>query len=168
MERVIEGAKRDAGAGNHGAGSHGAGKHGAGKHGAGKHGAGKRETASEKCVVEGPVAHGRQLGRELGFPTANLAVPVDLPLSDGVYRSRVGIDGRWYDGMSNLGCNPSVGGAERRLETHIFDFSEELYGRFLRVELLEKIRDERRFATVEELQAQIAEDKGVVTALLKK
>ena len=68
--------------------------------------------------------------------------------------------------MSNLGCNPSVGGAERRLETHIFDFSEELYGRLLRVELLEKIRDERRFATVEELQTQIAEDRATVLQLL--
>ncbi len=203
MEGVIEGAERDAGAGNHGAGNHGAGNHeagnheagkygagnhetgnqeagnhgvenhgvrkyGTGKHEAGKYGAGARETAPEKCVIEGVVEHGQRLGRELGFPTANLAVPVDLPLSDGVYRSRVEVGGRRYDGMSNLGCNPTVGGGERRLETHIFDFSEELYGRFLRVELLEKIRDERRFATVEELQAQIAEDKGVVTALLKK
>lgn len=120
----------------------------------------------ERVVIEGVVEHGRRLGRELGFPTANLAVPADFSLADGVYRSRAEIDGRWYDGMSNLGCNPSVGGAERRLETHIFDFSEELYGRLLRVELFEKIRDERRFATVEELQAQIAEDRATVLHLL--
>ena len=151
MERVIEGAERDAGAG---------------KHGAGKHGAGTREAAPERRVIEGVVEHGQRLGRELGFPTANLAVPAGFPLSDGVYRSRAEVEGRWYDGMSNLGCNPSVGGAERRLETHIFDVSEELYGRLLRVELLEKIRDERRFATVEELQTQIAEDRATVLHLL--
>lgn len=168
MERVIEGAERDAGAGNHGAGNHGTGNHGTGNHGTGNHGAGERETAPERRVIEGVVAHGQRLGRELGFPTANLPVPVDFPLSDGVYRSRAEVDGRCYDGMSNLGCNPTVGGGERRLETHLFDFSGELYGRRLSVELLEKIRDERKFATVEELRMQIAGDKAAVLRLLDK
>ena len=72
------------------------------------------------AVIEGCVEHGRRLGRELGFPTANLSVPDDLSLDDGVYRSRVEVAGRRYDAMSNLGRNPSVGGTERRLETHIF------------------------------------------------
>ena len=153
MERVIEGAERDAGAG---------------KHGAGKHGAGTRETAPERRVIEGVVEHGQRLGRELGFPTANLAVPAGFPLSDGVYRSRAEVRGRWYDSMSNLGCNPTVGGGKRRLETHIFGFAGELYGSRLRVELLEKIRDERRFSTLEELQAQIAEDRATVLHLLGK
>ena len=110
-------------------------------------------------VIEGVVRSGRRLGRELGFPTANLDVPRDLELEDGVYRSRVRVGGRTYDAMSNLGCNPSVGGAERRLETHLFDFAGDLYGRRLRVELLDRIRGERRFASVEELRAQIARDK---------
>lgn len=128
--------------------------------------AGSASAAKAETVVEGVVEHGRRLGRELGFPTANLDVAADLPLTDGVYRSRMTIDGRTYDGMSNLGCNPSVGGAERRLETHIFDFSGDLYGRRLRVELLEKIRDERRFATVEELRVQIACDRERVRQLI--
>lgn len=63
--------------------------------------------------------------------------------------------------MSNLGRNPSVGGVERRLETHIFDFGGELYGRPLRVELLEKIRDERKFATVEELPGADRPGQGI-------
>lgn len=120
----------------------------------------------ERVVIDGVVEHGRRLGRELGFPTANLAVAADLPLTDGVYRSRVEIDGRWYDAMSNLGCNPSVGGSERRLETHVFDLTESLYGRRLRVELVEKIRDERRFATVEELREQIARDRERIRELI--
>ncbi len=128
--------------------------------------AGSVSAAKSGTEVEGVVEHGRRLGRELGFPTANLDVAADLPLTDGVYRSRMTIDGRTYDGMSNLGCNPSVGGAERRLETHIFDFSGNLYGRRLRVELLEKIRDERRFATVEELRVQIACDRERVRQLI--
>lgn len=128
--------------------------------------AGSASSAKAETVVEGMVGHGRRLGRELGFPTANLDVAADFPLTDGVYRSRVAVDGRLYEGMSNLGCNPSVGGAERRLETHIFDFSGNLYGRRLRVELLEKIRDERRFATVEELRAQIARDRDRIRQLI--
>ena len=122
----------------------------------------------ERILIEGVVEHGRRLGRELGFPTANLAVPEDVAAADGVYRSRAEVGGKVYDAMSNLGRNPSVGGVERRLETHIFDFRGELYGRRLRVELLEKIRDERRFASVEELRGQIARDKEYILGLKVK
>lgn len=119
----------------------------------------------ERVLIEGVVEHGRRLGRELGFPTANLAVPETVAAADGVYRSRAEVGGRIYDAMSNLGCNPSVGGVERRLETHIFGFTGELYGRLLRVELLEKIRNERKFATVEELREQIEKDKAYIRGL---
>ena len=118
--------------------------------------------AAPLAAVEGVVGHGRRLGRELGFPTANLAVGANLGLEDGVYRSRAEVAGRWYNAMSNLGRNPSVGDTERRLETHLFGFSGELYGRRLRVELLERIRGERRFASVGELQAQIARDRDEI------
>ena len=113
----------------------------------------------EKVIIEGVVEHGRRLGRELGFPTATVAA------EDGVYRSRAEMDGAVYDAMSNLGRNPSVGGTARRLETHIFGFRGALYGRMLRVELLEKIRDERRFDTLEELRAQIEKDKEYILKL---
>ena len=90
--------------------------------------------------------------------------PFPIP-EDGVYRSRAEVDGAVYDAMSNLGRNPSVGGTARRLETHIFGFSGALYGRMLRVELLEKIRDERRFDTLEELRAQIEKDREYILKL---
>lgn len=113
----------------------------------------------ERILIEGVVEHGRRLGRELGFPTANLAVPDDVAAEDGVYASRAEVDGTVFRAMSNLGRNPSVGGTERRLETHLFDFTGSLYGRRLRVELLEKIRDEQTFASVEALREQIARDR---------
>ena len=116
-------------------------------------------------TIEGVVEHGRRLGRELGFPTANMAVPDSVTAADGVYYSRVEVDGTRYDAMSNLGSNPSVGGAVRHLETHIFGFGGSLYGRTLRVELVCKIRDERRFATIGELRAQIARDKEYILEL---
>ena len=116
-------------------------------------------------TIEGVVEHGRRLGRELGFPTANMAVPDSVTAADGVYYSRAEVDGTLYDAMSNLGSNPSVGGAVRHLETHIFGFGGSLYGRTLRVELVRKIRDERRFATIGELRAQIARDKKYILEL---
>ncbi|MBE6182301.1 MAG: FMN adenylyltransferase [Rikenellaceae bacterium] len=117
--------------------------------------------------IEGVVIRGHQLGRTLGFPTANIAVSTALAVADGVYRSRVWLDGVCYDAMSNLGCNPSVGGSERRLETHIFGYDSELYGRCMRVELLEKIREERKFASVDELREQILRDKASVLARIE-
>lgn len=119
----------------------------------------------EHIVIEGIVETGRRLGRELGFPTANISVPESIVAGDGVYQSRATVDGVVYDAMSNLGCNPSVGGTERRLETHIFGFDGELYGHRLRVELLRRIRGERKFDSVEELRAQIEQDKETILNL---
>ena len=116
----------------------------------------------EPIVVEGVVTQGRKLGRRIGFPTANVAVSGDLQAEDGVYRSRIEVGGVWYDGMSNLGYNPTVGGNERRLETHIFDFEGEIYGHEIRVELCEKIRDEQTFSSVDELCEQINKDKAYI------
>ena len=137
------------------------------------------------CTVVGEVVHGRRLGRELGFPTANIEVPADCVAPDGVYWSRVTVDGVSYDAMSNLGCNPSVGGGRRHLETHLFgfggacgaeetrsggdsrNFSSSLYGRTLHVRLLIKIRDERTFATVDELRRQLERDRQTVEKLIE-
>ena len=117
------------------------------------------------CIT-GPVLHGRQLGRQLGFPTANIGVPDDCAASDGVYRSRVTVDGVSYDAMSNLGCNPSVGGGRRHLETYLFGFEGSLYGRTLHVELLIKIRDEHTFPTVEALRHQLEADRAAIEAMI--
>ena len=113
----------------------------------------------ERILIEGVVEYGRRLGRELGFPTANLAVPETVTAADGVYRSRAEVGGRTYDAMSNLGYKPTVDGRRRLLETNIFGFEGDLYGRRLRVELLRFIRPERRFGSVEELFRQIGDDR---------
>ena len=119
----------------------------------------------EPVVVCGVVEPGRRLGRTLGFPTANVAVADDLPAADGVYRAEVSIEEepRCYAAMANLGCNPSVGGNRRRLETHLFDFEGSLYGRRIRVRLTERIRGERTFASLEELRAQLERDRQLLT-----
>ena len=100
----------------------------------------------------------------MGFPTANIEADAALDARDGVYASRVEVDGRMYDAMSNLGYKPTVDGRRRLLETNIFGFEGDLYGRRLRVELLRFIRPERRFGSVEELYAEI--EKAVAAGLM--
>ncbi|MFI3328228.1 MAG: riboflavin kinase [Rikenellaceae bacterium] len=112
-------------------------------------------------VIEGVVTQGRKLGRELGFPTVNVAVDSAFA-GRGIYRSVVTVEGivdGVFDAVTNIGVNPTVGDCvELRSESFLFDFSGDIYGRKVRVELFEKIRDEICFSSVEELKAQIAKD----------
>ncbi|MBR2351726.1 MAG: riboflavin kinase [Alistipes sp.] len=114
-------------------------------------------------TIEGEVIHGQQLGRAIGFPTANMdASGVDI--ENGVYRSTVELDGSTYAAMTNVGVRPSVDGTTRLLETHIFGYEGSLYGRRLTVCLHAKLRDERKFPSLEALKEQIASDAAAILA----
>ena len=118
-------------------------------------------------VIEGIVIGGNRLGRKLGFPTANIALTEDSLVENGVYASRVYLEsGESYSAMTNVGVRPSVDGTKRLLETHLFGFDGSLYDLKLRVELLEKIRDEKKFDSVDELRDQIAKDSKRVKELI--
>ena len=117
-------------------------------------------------IVEGVVIGGNQLGRKLGFPTANIALNEDFAVENGVYASKAYVDGKAYAAMTNVGVRPSVDGSKRLLETHLFGFEGVLYGLTLRVELIEKIRDEQKFSSVEELRSQIAKDFNKIKELM--
>ena len=104
------------------------------------------------------------MGRQLGFPTANIAIDEALAVENGVYSSTVYVEGVAYPAMTNVGVRPSVDGTKRLLETHLFGFNGLLYGLKLRVELHDKIRDEKRFGSVDELRAQIASDAELIKA----
>lgn len=108
--------------------------------------------------IEAEVIHGKKIGRALGFPTANMSMAGYESVERGVYLSRVVIDGHSYRAMSNVGIRPSVGGKELLLETHVLDFTGDLYGRRLRITLVEKIRDEKRFASIGDLKEQLMRD----------
>ena len=112
----------------------------------------------EGVVVEAEVVSGNKLGRKLGFPTANMDISSRTDITKGVYRSKITIDGVEYNAMSNVGIRPSVVSTGRWLETHIFDFNGDLYGKVLTVCLVEKIREERKFSSVAELRAQLEHD----------
>jgi riboflavin kinase/FMN adenylyltransferase len=112
-------------------------------------------------IIEAEVIHGRKIGRALGFPTANMSLE-GYDVDRGVYRSEVVIDGVKYRAMSNVGVRPSVGGKELLLETHVIDYSGDLYGRVLRVCLVEKLRDEKRFASIGDLKEQLMRDYNMI------
>lgn len=106
------------------------------------------------------VIHGDQRGRTLGFPTANLAIPDErVMLPNGVYAARVIYEGKHYDGLANIGNNPTFEGCNRRLEVNIQDFSQDIYDKVLEVRFLARLRDEVKFDGVEQLVRQMRKDK---------
>jgi riboflavin kinase/FMN adenylyltransferase len=109
--------------------------------------------------LRGPVLHGDERGRTIGFPTLNIGVSPDQALPpNGVYVSRAEVAGATYLGATNIGTQPTFDGTRRRVETHIIDFSADVYGQVVTVELLQRLRSERKFEGVEALVAQIQQD----------
>ncbi|HBP14030.1 MAG TPA: bifunctional riboflavin kinase/FAD synthetase [Gammaproteobacteria bacterium] len=108
--------------------------------------------------IMGRVVYGRQLGRQLGVPTANIRLQRYRAALEGVFAVTViGLD-RQYEGIANIGVRPTVDGKEPLLEVHIFDFDEDIYGRLLTVTFLRKVRDERTFDGLDSLKTQIEQD----------
>jgi len=109
--------------------------------------------------MRGRVTPGRRLGRDLGFPTANLPLERRRAPVSGIFAVRVhGAADVALPGVASLGTRPTVAGVEPLLETHLFDFDAELYGREIEVEFVAKLRDEERFPTLETLTAQMRRD----------
>ena len=110
--------------------------------------------------VCGRVAHGDKRGRQLGFPTANVEMlRKNIPLNGVFAVTLSGLDNNIYQGVANLGTRPTFDGQSRAvLETHLFDFQENIYGRYVEVHFKAKLRDEIRFANLAELQTQIQKD----------
>ena len=106
------------------------------------------------------IIHGKQLGRKIGIPTINMEFPPEKLLPpNGVYVTRVLMDGVWYKGVTNVGCKPTVSDSHLiGVETHILDFSGNVYGKEAEVCFLHYIRPEQKFASIEELQAQMERD----------
>jgi len=107
----------------------------------------------------GRVITGASRGLELGFPTANLDVNSEQALpADGVYAAQTYIDEEAYQSMTNIGKRPTFGNSKRIIEVHILDYHSNLYGRELRIDIIDRIRGEKQFDTADELKKQIAED----------
>ncbi len=128
-----------------------------------------RSALGRPYALSGTVEEGRHMGRVLGFPTANLrpSCPDKLVPASGVYAVRAEAGGRFFGGMLNIGSRPTLrNGSDRTIETHLFDFSGNLYGEPLTLYFEHRLRDERPFATLEELSRQLARDAEQARKLL--
>ncbi len=111
-------------------------------------------------AVDGVVEHGKRLGRTLGFPTVNLHWPEEkIAPPNGVYFSHIQVDGNCYHGISNIGVKPTVSSENRLLvESYLFDYNGDAYGKEIKVELLQFRRPEQKFESVQELKAVVDQD----------
>jgi riboflavin kinase/FMN adenylyltransferase len=120
--------------------------------------------------IEGRVLRGDKRGRTIGFPTANVDPAEYVRPARGVYAVRAGVtagaETRWFDGVANMGVRPTVDGSRLLLEAHLFDFDGDLYGRYLRVALVEHLRPERKFDNIDALRQQIAADSRQAREIL--
>ncbi|WP_264531640.1 bifunctional riboflavin kinase/FAD synthetase [Flavobacterium sp. N502540] len=120
--------------------------------------------------LSGEVVQGKQLGRTIGFPTANIEINDEYKLipKAGVYVVKALIDQKEVSGMMNIGFNPTVNGQKQTIEVNLFDFDAEIYGKKIEVSLLQYLREEQKFGSVDLLKEQLHQDKKNALAFLSK
>jgi riboflavin kinase/FMN adenylyltransferase len=123
-----------------------------------------------KYMLTGIVKKGKGLGRQLNFPTANLHIEEGYKLipKNGVYVVQCEINNSLVFGMMNIGFNPTVSGTERSIEINFFDLDEDLYDKKLQIDIIERIRDEHKFESLEALKAQLSKDRETSLSILAK
>lgn len=123
---------------------------------------------ADKNIFTGVVVKGQQLGRKIGFPTANMIAGKDekLLLKKGVYAVRVKVNHSIFDGMANIGIRPTLGLHDLTIEAHLFDFSDDIYGETITIFFYDFIREERKFSGLKELKSQLAKDKMTIHKIL--
>lgn len=121
-------------------------------------------------MLTGAVRRGKGMGRQLSFPTANLFIEETYKLipKNGVYVVNAEIEGELISGMMNIGYNPTVDGTKRSIEIHFFDFEGDLYGQTIQVNIIQRIRDEHKFDSVEDLKKQLERDREISISILSK
>ncbi len=125
---------------------------------------------SYNYMLTGSIKKGKGLGKEFGFPTANLHIEETYKLipKNGVYVVKSILDGKEYFGMMNIGYNPTVAGTEKSIEVNFFDFEGDLYDQKVQVGIIHRIRDEHKFDSVQALKEQLKEDKKTSLSLISK
>lgn len=127
-----------------------------------------RQLLGRLYSISGKVVHGNKLGRELGYPTANIFLPVDRPLQFGIYAVKLqGLGEAQLPGVASFGVRPTVSqSGSPTLEVHLFDFNRQIYGAHVRVHFLHKIRDELKFPDIATLKQQMIADEAAARSYL--
>jgi riboflavin kinase / FMN adenylyltransferase len=118
--------------------------------------------------VDGTIVEGQKRGKTIGFPTANMVTDNELIPPHGVYATTMTVDGVVHAGMTNIGVRPTFNETDTTIETHLLRYSGDLYGRRVRLSFVQRLRDERRFDSVEALRAQIEADERRATHLFSR
>ena len=122
-----------------------------------------KEYLGHNYFLEGEVIKCKQLGRTIGFPTANIKIDNEMLIpKGGIYATKVYIDKNIYFGATNIGYNPTVNGKDLSIETNILDFNKDIYGENIKLEFLERIRDEKKFNSLDELKSQLQKDTSYI------
>lgn len=124
------------------------------------------EMLGKTYQITGKVAHGDKHGRQIGVPTANVALKRRKSPLQGVYAVKIDLDGEQLSGVANVGRKPTLKVSSERLEVHLFDFTKDIYGKKIRVTPIAKIRDEKKFDSLEALKKQIKLDMETAKKLL--
>ena len=122
-----------------------------------------------KYMLTGSIKKGKGLGRQIGYPTANLNIPESYKLvpKNGVYTVQSELFEKTYYGMMNIGYNPTVSGeGQVSIEVHFFDFKQDLYGKEIQIDILHRIRDEQKFASIDALKEQLQKDRETSLSLI--
>ena len=132
----------------------------------------------EKCnkflgrnfILTGKVVYGDGLGKKIDFPTANIEIKETYKIipKNGVYLVKTKINSNTYFGMMNIGIRPTVGGTNKSLEIHFFNFKDNIYGKNVSIEIIKKIRDEEKFSSIDHLKIQLKKDEQFCLKLINK
>lgn len=120
-------------------------------------------------ILNGTVVHGDKRGKKIGFPTANIQIDMSKKIipKKGVYAVWVRVDGEYHPGMMNIGKRPTFDGEELTMEVNIFSFEDDIYGKEVQIQFVDRIRDERSFDGIEQLQEQLGRDRSDTKKILK-
>ena len=128
------------------------------------------EYLGRNFMLTGEVVHGDGLGKKINFPTANIEIPETYKIipKNGVYLVKAIINSEIYFGMMNIGGRPTIGGENKSLEIHFFNFKDNIYNKTFSVEIICKIRDEEKFSSIDELKIQLKKDEQFCLKLINK
>lgn len=120
-------------------------------------------------ILNGTVVHGDKRGRKIGYPTANIQIDMGKKIipEKGVYAVWLRVDGEYYPGMMNIGRRPTFEGEELTMEVHIFSFNNDIYGKEVQIQFVDRIRDEQQFEGIEPLKKQLGQDRRESENILK-
>ena len=120
--------------------------------------------------LTGKVVKGDGLGKQIDYPTANIKIEENYKIipKDGVYYIKTTIDNKLYNGMMNIGHRPTIGSKEKSIEVNLFNFNRDIYDKTISINVIKKIRDEKKFSSIEALKAQLAKDQEHCLKLINK